>query len=162
MTICFWYYLTGTPNNNPAANMFQMSPNNGTYQDAYNIKFQWVSTSFNFQIYAGSGSNPVPIQIDCGTGPAALNTWKFTAITISTTSGVKVYFYDLATSTLTNPVSVALSTSLWNSTYYIGKLTQTRLGTGFYNPFPGYYDNFRIYNSALTQTEIQSIIDYEK
>ena len=160
MTISFWYYLTDTPNSSIAAQMFQMAPSPG-YSDNYNIKIQWIyqGTSATFQIYPNTTANNANVSVTLPAAMFVLNTWKFIAMSIST-SGINIYSYDLATNTISQvATNVTLQSSTWAN--FQGKTILTNLGTGTYNQFPGYYDNYRVYNYALTSAQVQSIINLD-
>ena len=162
MTICFWYYLTTSPPINigtgdtapVASQMFEMCPSPG-YADTYNIKIQYGSPNTTFQIYPGSSTGSVSVVLPSSI--FAQNTWKFIAMSISTVTGVNIYSYDLTTNTSSQiATNVTLTTATWAN--FQNKTILTNLGTGNYSQFPGYYDNYRVYNYALTSAQVQSII----
>jgi len=157
MTICYWYYLTKNTSFTNAGNMFQLAPNVTGYGDAYNIKTQnngGASTGMNFQIYY---NNDPHINIDLGSTATGLSSWKFLAFSISSVTGVNIYYYDLNTQSFSKlATDLTLSTSQWAN--YQNKLIRMNLGSGFFSPYTGYYNSCRIYDFALSANDVQRVI----
>ena len=86
-------------------------------------------------------------------------TWYLVAATFDTTNGEKVYLFDALTRTLIGSATNA------NTTPNVGATCNATIGAwtgggglaGENNSFLGTIDDFRIYNSALTQAQIAAV-----
>jgi len=167
ITVCFWFNISGyspqygsiyvlTPTNVSGAggNQIRIQFNGGTSMifDWYNTNETANSTQFSF-------------NADINTIFNTFNTWNFFAFTLNSTNPnsnnsitVNLYAKNIGGSIKTQSNTIANKWSYFQNTNLYSILgSDTTAPT--YGSFPGYFDSFRVFKTALDSTQIQNIIN---
>jgi hypothetical protein len=131
-TICFWFKRNGAVNGTWGG--FGFPNSNGDAAIVCN------NNNYGLNI-SGSG-------LTYGTAPATLNQWHFLAVVRAGTTGTLYY----------DGVQVLTGTLVTNSPiYYLSGFVGTVGGNYWAQSVPGLYDDYRIYNRALSGTEVLQV-----
>ena len=149
-TAAFWYKLNASPDR---SGIISISPSGEDRTKGLRFFREGSATSQRFKLNVGVGSGEV--WNDGGVINAPANDWVHLAFTVSQSS-CTVYINGIATTTVpagtidwTGCDLMSIASGQPNFAYWDHKADNS------------YYDEMRIFNKALTSTEIQNIIQYD-
>jgi len=170
LSICFWFNFDNVTFG-PYQNLFQINSSLLETNNIINIQYNNSSTALSFGMFNGS-SNPSIFVVNTNIVNIinTKNIWNFFAATINSTnvntasgtiSGtITLYAYSPTTGLVTQTSDLKNQFSFYQNCNLTSNLGYASLNTGGgAGSCQGYFDSFRLFNKALTSSQMQEIIN---